>query len=152
MYSAPSERAKGLKGRTRLPKPENRHEEAVPMKLARVLGIAAFVVAVGFFSGAAYADSIGPDCGSCFGGIFSLSYIPPDDGHVTIIYKADLSNSTITDIDVIGFKVVSGGNTNNLTGVTFGSGPAAWGTDAQLAKTLSNNGCTTPGDDFVCSQ
>ncbi len=83
------------------------------MKLARVLGIAAFVVAVGFFSGAAYADSIGPDCGSCFGGIFSLSYIPPDDGHVTIIYKADLSNSTITDIDVIGFKVVSGGNTNN---------------------------------------
>jgi len=132
---------------------KRRRRKKMLMKVTRVLGVAAFIVAVGGYSGAVSADPIGPDCGSCFGGIFTLQYTPPDDGHVTITYTADLSGSTgITDIDIIAFKVVSGGNPNHLTGGSLDSSPTGWGSDFQLAKNLSNNGCTTPGDDFACSQ
>jgi hypothetical protein len=116
-------------------------------------------------AGLAWAESIGPDCGSCFGGTYTLEFVGQDDGSVFIVYSANLpANMTdgataLTDIDAIAFKVVSGGQNNQITGgslvgllVDGTTVSPDWGTDFRVAGL--SNGCDAdnPPGDFVCSE
>jgi hypothetical protein len=123
------------------------------MKFLRILGVAVFVIAVSLYSGAAYADSIGPNCGTCAGGVFTLEYVSIDTDTVQIIYTADLTGtSTKTDIDAIFFKILSGGANDHVTAVTLDSAPATWGNVAAPADTLADPGCQSNSPDGgVCS-
>jgi hypothetical protein len=133
------------------------------------LGLAFLVVPI--FAAVVSADPIGepggPPCGSCFGGIYTLQFTPPDDGSVTITYTADLTgpmkdgDTTLTDIDAISFKVVSGGKGNQITGGSLdsftvdGVASNAWGTDFRVSAIApAGAGCnaSAPPGDFVCSQ
>jgi hypothetical protein len=135
------------------------------------LALSLAILVVPIFAAVASADPIGgPDCQTCFGGIYTLQFTPPDDGSVTITYTADLTGpmsdngTALTDIDAISFKVVSGNSGQNPNQITGGSldsftvdGVAsnAWGTDFRISAIApAGAGCdasATPGD-FVCSQ
>ena len=123
------------------------------MKLMKVLRTVAFAIAVSAYAGIAHADSIGPDCGSCFGGIYTLTYDALSSTEYLITLTADLTNTTggVTDVDAVAIKIASGGN-SPYTAVTLQSAPAGWGTNAILSKGLSNNDCSTTDGSWLCSQ
>jgi hypothetical protein len=110
--------------------------------------LASFVMAVAMYAGAAYADSIGPDCGTCSGGIFTLEYTLVDSDTATIVFTADLEDSTVSTIDAIAFKAWTGNAT--ITG-TLDTAPAGWDANFQ-AGGLNGNGCNSSNANFVCSQ
>ncbi len=118
-------------------------------RVMKALGIAAIVMAVGIYAGAAQADPIGPNnCDSCLGGIYTLEYTVVDSNTVTIKYTADLTNmnANITDIDAIAFKIAS-----SVTAATLDSAPLGWGADINTNETLGAAGCAGGGNGFICS-
>lgn len=127
-------------------------------RVGRGMVLAIALLAVSAFAGIAWADPIGPDCGSCFGGIYTLTGVITGDS-ATITITADMSghDATITDIDQIAFKVASGGS-DPISG-TFqsfsidGTANGSWGTagDALEAGGLNSAGCDGSGAGFLCS-
>lgn len=112
-------------------------------------------LALGALSSGAMADPIGPDCGdgNCFGNIFTLTYAAISPTEYTIDLTIDTSNTTLPATDFIGqvaFKVVS--NSTQIIGtptLTFTSAPGTW--SIPVKGGLSNGGCTTGNEGFICT-
>src|SRR5262249_27923355 len=114
------------------------------------------------FGGQAWADPIGPGCGSCFGGVYTLTGTVVDADTLTIVYTADMTghDAIITDIDQMAFKVAAGGKAP-VANVTFDSftvnnvARGSGGNDAEGNTGLSSAGCKDTGKGgagFVCSE
>ena len=101
---------------------------------------------------AAYADPIGPTCGSCFGTIYTLTYDPvPDSTTATtqtfdIFLNLDTSGTTGVgpNLAAVALKVSS-----MATGVLASAPAAGW---TEMDGGLAANGCTGSGSGFVCAQ
>jgi hypothetical protein len=95
----------------------------------------------------ASADPIGPDCDSCYGGIYTLEYVVIDADTVQITYTMDAEGITGRSIvDAVGFKIAT-----SVTGASLDSAPAGWGTDIEINSGVNANGCSGAGSGFVCS-
>ena len=101
---------------------------------------------------AAYADPIGPTCGSCFGTIYTLTYDPvPDSTTATtqtfdIFLNLDTSGTTGVgpNLAAVALKVSS-----MATGVLASAPAAGW---TEMDGGLAANGCSGSGSGFVCAQ
>jgi len=115
------------------------------------LAVAVLVTSV--YASPGYADSIGPNCGSCFGGIWKLEYSlagnTPSPTDYNIFYTVNTSgmNASFGNLTTIGFKVAS-----HLVSASLVTSPAGWATDAKVNQGVSDNGCTNGGNGFLCSQ
>jgi hypothetical protein len=128
-------------------------EERERVRVIRWSTLAAAVLAVSMYASPVYADSIGPNCGSCFGGIWTLEYSlagnTPSPTDYNIFYTVDTSgmNASFGNLTTIGFKVAS-----KLVSASVVTSPTGWGTDAKVNQGVSDNGCTNGGNGFLCSQ
>src|SRR5262245_46699234 len=88
------------------------------VEMARIVSIVVLLIVAGFVAGPAQADPIGPNCGSCNGGIYTLSYsgVPLPDAdpiHETfrVTYHMDLTNYTLargtTFVHEVAVKITS---------------------------------------------
>lgn len=109
--------------------------------------------AVAVACGAANSDPIGPNCGSCFGNIFTLSYI----AITPTLYQIDLRINTTSNtlaagswISSVAFKPVS--STSDILGATLigVTAPGAW--TVPILGGLSNSGCSAGPQGFVCTE
>jgi hypothetical protein len=105
---------------------------------------------------AARADPIGPNCpgSGCYGGIYQLvgQQVGANPLHYLFGVIMNLSNSTIpgTSIEAVAIKVTS--STDNILNALF-IGTNANGVWSQpFLGGLSNGGCTTGSEGFVCTQ
>ena len=111
-------------------------------------------LALAAVSSVAMADPIGPDCGdgNCFGNIFTLTYAAISPTEYTIDLQIDTSNTTLNATDFISqvaFKVVSQSSDITSATLTFTSAPGTW--SVPTLGGLSNSGCTTGNEGFVCT-
>jgi hypothetical protein len=115
-----------------------------------------FAAALLVFVNPAKASTIGPDCSSCNGATYTLSYTGDTSGSTLLItYSIDTSltgfelpGSFVADI---GFKVSSGGS-DPLDSVTLVSAPgglANW--NVALNSGIDANGCSAGGGGFICA-
>jgi hypothetical protein len=119
------------------------------MRLMRWTILVTALLAIGAYVSPVYADSIGPSCGSCFGGIWTLEYeatATPD--IFKIHYTVDTSGmgAAFGPITEVGFKVSS-----SIDSVTLDSSPTGWGTVVAGNTGLNQNGCSGGGSGFACS-
>ena len=121
------------------------------MKLKRALGTLACVVGISAFASIANADPIGPDCGSCHGGVYTLEFTEIDETHIVLTLTADMTGEDVdvTGIGAVAFKIVA--NDSEITAVSLVTSPTDWGNHATEAG-LAANGCTDSSPGFVCSQ
>ena len=126
--------------------------------MARIVGIAVLLVLAGFLAGPAQADPIGPSCGSCNGGIYSLTYsgVPLPDAdpiHETfrITYHMDLTNYTLargtTFVHEVALKV-----TSNVFASSLFSAPGGTGDWTLHSGGINAGGCSGSGSGFVCAE
>src|SRR5438874_1949075 len=100
----------------------------------RAAVLIAVLLAVPVLVGVAWADPIGPDCGSCFGNIFTLTFdnlvnTPGPNTTLDLTLTIDTTNTTLSDTDVIravGVKVTS--STSDIVGTpTLTDAPGSTG-------------------------
>jgi PEP-CTERM motif len=121
-------------------------------------------VAVLLFAPAAFADPIGPDCGSCQGSIYTLLNLGQLDapGGTTDEYKIDLRIDTSgytgggLFIDSVAIKVssaLSGTPSTSLLGFFINGAPSAAISDwaVQAGGLSANGGCDGSGSGFECA-
>jgi len=108
--------------------------------------------AAAVFASAAFADPIGPTCGSCFGTIYTLTYdqVPDSTTATTQTFDIFLSLNTAgttgvgPNLAAVALKVSS-----SATGMLFSAPAAGW---TEMDGGLAANGCTGSGSGFVCAQ
>jgi len=108
--------------------------------------------AAAVFASAAFADPIGPTCGSCFGTIYTLTYDPVPDSTTATTQTFDIFLSLNTagttgvgpNLAAVALKVSS-----SSTGMLFSAPAAGW---TEMDGGLAANGCTGSGSGFVCAQ
>jgi hypothetical protein len=116
---------------------------------SRVVVLTAVALALGVSAG---AESIGPSCSSCFGGIYTVTYNGVSSTSTTetreYTYTADLTGYTgaMTDfISSVALKV-----TNNVLGASLASPTGGTWTSPFLNTNQTNAGCTGSGSGWVC--
>ena len=100
----------------------------------------------------ASADPIGPDCNSCFGNVYTLSFTEVSPTNFTIKYELDTATTGLPATFFVGqiaFKVTN--NSGAFTGVSLlgTDAPGTWGV-ASIGG-LNNSGCDSGPAGFVCS-
>ena len=108
--------------------------------------------AAAVFASAAFADPIGPTCGSCFGTIYTLTYDPVPDSTTATTQTFDIFLSLNTagttgvgpNLAAVALKVSS-----KATGMLVSAPAAGW---TEMDGGLAANGCTGSGSGFVCAQ
>lgn len=112
------------------------------------------VVVLFFFSGRTYADSIGPNCGTCQGSVYSLTYdgvaLPDSDPNhqtyqITLAINTSGYNGGGVAIDSVAIKVSS-----HVTEAGLVSAPGAISDWNLVAGGLNANGCDGSGSGFEC--
>jgi hypothetical protein len=102
------------------------------------------------------ANTIGPNCGSCFGATYTLTDLGLQSSTATtqtfrMSYKINTTGYTGSSSDYIqqvGLKVTS--NANSLVSAALVSSPSGtWA--VSLNKNVNNNGCTGNGSGWVCA-
>lgn len=126
------------------------------MKKWVVIAAIAVMTALFGYAGGAYADSIGPNCPTCNGSIYTLTSNGIDVGSSS---TTDTFNVTLT-INTAGFNAGSGflnavaiKVTNSLSAGSLTSapgGPGSW--VHSLNATVNANGCANGGSGFDCYQ
>jgi hypothetical protein len=117
------------------------------LKCMYVAGAVAAAVA-----SAAFADPIGPNCGTCFGTIYTLTYDPVPDSTTatTATYDIFLSLDTSAtagagpNLAAVALKVSS-----KATGMLVSAPAAGW---TEMDGGLGSGGCDGSGSGFVCAQ
>ncbi len=99
-------------------------------------------------STAAVAEPIGPDCGTCQGSIYELTYSSLGGDLYEVNLNIDTSDYTGTGayIDTVAYKISSSVDSATLN--SFPDGP--W--DVFTNSGLNANGCSGGGSGFVCAQ
>ena len=121
-------------------------------KLFPVFGLLALAL---IMAAPASANPIGPNCGSCAGGIYTLTYnpTPVSSTATTTTFQVTLTvntagyNGTGVAIDNVAVKVSSTLTSTSL--VSAPGGVSAW-TLALINTGLSANGCSGGGNGFQC--
>ena len=122
----------------------------------KVLCALAFAAALLVFTNPAKAETIGPDCGSCNGATYTLSYSGDPSGTTLLItYSMDTSLAGFelpgSFVDNVGFKVSAGGS-DPLASVILVSAPGGTGNwSVALNSGIDANGCSGGGGGFVCA-
>ena len=122
----------------------------------KVLCALAFVAALLVFTNPAKAETIGPDCGSCNGATYTLSYSGDPSGTTLLItYSMDTSLAGFelpgSFVDNVAFKVSAGGS-DPLASVILVSAPGGTGNwSVSLNSGIDANGCSGGGGGFVCA-
>src|SRR5215467_13844185 len=127
-------------------------------KFFRVLGLAAMrkvVLLLGCCLGLslmafpAFADSIGPNCATCQGSIYTLTYSTIGTNMFQITYTIDTSgyNGGGTLLDNVAFKVSS----SDPTGVSLVSAPNGAANWTVQTGGINAGGCSGSGSGFVCA-
>jgi len=114
-----------------------------------LIGIA---VAAALVAGGAAADPIGPDCGSCFGNVYTLSYdeVTPEEFAITLtIDTADTTLDATDYVAQVAFKATSSSDDVVSATLVSTTAPGAWG--QPTVGGLNNGGCTVGEQGFVCS-
>lgn len=120
----------------------------------------ALILVLGFFMtalerGGAYADSIGPDCPSCDGGIYTLHYSgsalsDSDPLHETFRIMLDIDTNTYSGggsyLDQVAVKVSSA-----VTGFSLFDAPGGAGNWTLISGGINANGCSGSGGGFFCA-
>jgi hypothetical protein len=107
---------------------------------------------------AAFADPIGPTCGSCFGTIYTLTYDPVPDSSTSTTQTFDIFLSLNTSGTIV--PPATGGVGPNLaavalkvsskaTGMLVSAPAAGW---AEMDGGLGSGGCDGSGSGFICAQ
>ncbi len=125
-------------------------------EMAMNKAVVAWAVFLGLALGAspAFADSIGPDCGSCFGSIYTLQFnvVPDSSGggfqtfDVTLTIDTSSTSGVGPLLPAVAVKVAS-----SATGV-LESAPAIVGGWTEMDGGLNAKGCDGSGSGFVCAQ
>lgn len=112
------------------------------------------MVALLWMPGLVFADSIGPNCGTCSGSIYTLQYVPMGsfgtDSFFDVFFEIDTNgyNGGGSLLDDVAFKVSSVDPTNvSLIGAP--NGAANWNI---FAAGINSSGCGGSGSGFVCAQ
>jgi len=122
----------------------------------KVLCALAFAAALLVFTNPAKAETIGPDCGSCNGATYTLSYSGDPSGTTLLItYSMDTSLAGFelpgSFVDNVAFKVSAGGS-DPLASVILVSAPGGTGNwSVSLNSGIDANGCSGGGGGFVCA-
>jgi PEP-CTERM motif-containing protein len=119
------------------------------MAMKKLLAVA--LMAMGLMATGAKADPIGPDCGSCFGGIYTLEFaiVTPTEYLVRLLIDSSGYNGgPMTDyIQSVAIKPASSIlATSSLVSTTA---PGTW---VYSGGGLNNSGCDGSGSGFACAQ
>jgi hypothetical protein len=107
-------------------------------------------LALGLTGSSAVADSIGPNCGTCQGSIYTLSFIDLGSNMFQITYTIDTSgyNGGGTLLDDVAFKVSS----SDPTSVSLVSAPNGASNWTIVPGGINAGGCDGSGSGFVCAE
>jgi len=105
---------------------------------------------LGLMAFPAFADSIGPNCGTCQGSIYTLTFSTIGTNMFQITYTIDTSgyNGGGTLLDNVAFKVSS----SDPTGVSLVSAPNGAANWTVMAGGIDAGGCNGHGSGFVCAK
>ncbi len=99
----------------------------------------------------AHADTIGPNCGSCFGSTYTLTETAtsnPNVFDIKLVVDTSAYTGTSTNfLNAVSVKVVS--QTSDITSVSVISAPTSFGTDV-MSGGLNAGGCSGNGGGFFC--
>ena len=127
------------------------------MKRNIVTILSIVVLLGGLYVGAASADPIGPDCPTCDGAIYTLSYsgsaLPDADLlHETFRLILDIDTNTYSGggsyLDNVAIKVSS---PVNLFSYSLFAAPGGAGNWVMSSQGLSGNGCNGGSDGYICA-
>ena len=122
--------------------------------MRRLTAIAAFIVLALVLASPANATPIGPNCGTCQGGIYTLTYntVPVSQTATTVTYQVTLTINTTgyngggVAIDNVAVKVSS-----SLSAATLVSAPGGVGMWNLTVGGISASGCNGSGSGFECA-
>ncbi len=121
------------------------------MQCIRQVFVAFVAAALFVLGGVAKADPIGPDCATCFGNIFTLSFTEVTPTEFKIDLKIDTSQTTLSLTDFIAqvaIKVTS--NSSDIVSAALTSSPPGWGSIVIIGG-LANGGCKMGAQGFICT-
>ena len=118
--------------------------------MRKALNLLVCALALGLTGSSALADSIGPNCGTCQGSIYTLTYSTIGTNIFQITYTVDTSgyNGGSTSLDDVAFKV-SAHDPSNVSLVSAPSGPTNW---TVLKGGIDAGGCNGQGSGAVCAE
>lgn len=117
-------------------------------------GTLTLLLSVLFSCASLQAGTIGPSCGSCFGGTYTLTNLGLVTSTATtqtfqisyVIDSTGYTGSSTNYIQQVAVKVAS-----SVTGASLVSAPAGIGFWNVSLNNISNNGCTGGGSGWVCA-
>lgn len=114
--------------------------------------LSAIAVLFAISTGVSYADPIGPNCGTCQGSIYTLTWTGANDGtsnNYDITLTIDTSGYTGggVAIDSVAIKV-----NNSESGGSLDAAPATSANWVVLDGGLNSGGCDGSGSGFLCAQ
>jgi hypothetical protein len=114
------------------------------------LTLTSIVMAISALS--VHAGSIGPNCGSCFGGTYTLDAykVSAADGTETWRYTYTLYTQGVTGKDMGYVGSIAAKVTSSMISVTTVAKPTSGGWTTPLAGGLDNSGCNGSGAGWVC--
>jgi hypothetical protein len=117
--------------------------------MRRLLLVFSCCMAINLVGTAGFADSIGPNCGTCSGSIYTLTYSPISTNKYQVTYTVDTSGykGGGTLLDDVAFKVSSHDPTS-VSLVSAPNGAANWTT---YSGGINAGGCDSHGGGFVCA-
>jgi hypothetical protein len=102
-------------------------------------------------SGVARADTIGPNCGSCLGSSYTLTYDATSNPGVfdifLVVNTTGFTNSSSDLLNAVSLKLVS--QSSDITSVSLLSEPSSFG--STVTGGLNAGGCSGSGGGFFCS-
>ena len=115
----------------------------------RKIVLAVCCIGLALIGSQAFADSIGPNCGTCQGSIYTLTYhsIGTDTYQVTYTINTSGYNGGGTLLDDVAFKVSS----SDPTGVSLVTAPNGASNWTEQQGGINAAGCDGNGSGFVCA-
>lgn len=102
-------------------------------------------------SGVARADTIGPDCGSCLGSSYKLTYDATSNPDVfdvfLVVNTTGFTNSSNDLLNAVSLKLVP--QSSDIASVSLLSQPASFG--STVSGGINASGCSGSGGGFFCS-
>ncbi len=104
-------------------------------------------------AGGAYAVPLGPDCGTCQGGIYNLTYAPIAIGAVSDVFNLTLTvDTTFYTGSGLFINAVAPKISNVVTVFGLLSAPGGVAGWTSLDGGLDANGCSGAGSGFLCTE
>jgi PEP-CTERM motif len=117
--------------------------------MRKVLVVLGCCITLGLMGSPAFADSIGPNCNTCQGSIYTLTYTSLGSDMFQVTYTIDTSgyNGGGTLLDDVAFKV-SASDPTSVSLLSAPNGAANW---TLVPGGIDAGGCNGKGSGFVCA-